>query len=184
MGACASVACLLCLRICGKCRAAFRHAACGASALLSPRSPIARLPSGASSLRLHRHPRAVRLGSRHFPRLHVCMLRISVRLHFATAHPPSSATRHPSAATVRLAWSRCLPSPIAPSRRCLPHRGGVSALAPWQSHLSLARYASRIPVPSLRRKRPLAPWMSQWRALRTNGFIPRVVGLVGQVRPV
>ena len=42
-----------CLRICGKCRAAFRRVACCASALSSYRSTITRLPSGTSPSQLH-----------------------------------------------------------------------------------------------------------------------------------
>ena len=59
-----------CLRMCGKCRAAFRRAPCCASALSSPRSAIFRLASGASPLQLHGNLRAVSLVSRHFPPLH------------------------------------------------------------------------------------------------------------------
>ena len=59
-----------CLRMCGKCRAAFRRAPCRASALSSPRSAIFRLASGASPSQLHGNPRAVCLVSRHFPPLH------------------------------------------------------------------------------------------------------------------
>ena len=59
-----------CLRMCGKCREAFRRVPCCASALSSPRSAIFRLASGASPLQLHGNLRAVSLLSRHFPRLH------------------------------------------------------------------------------------------------------------------
>ena len=59
-----------CLRICGKCRAAFRRVPCCASALSSPRSAIFRLASEASPSQLHGNLRAVSLVSRHFPRLH------------------------------------------------------------------------------------------------------------------
>ena len=50
--------------------------------------------------------------------------RFSARLHSATANPPSSATGNPSAATARLAWSRCLPAPIAsvPAASCPSRR--------------------------------------------------------------
>ena len=41
------------MRICGKCRAAFRRVACCASALSSHRSTITRLPSGTSPSQLH-----------------------------------------------------------------------------------------------------------------------------------
>ena len=46
--------------------------------------------------------------------------RFSSRLHSATANPPSSARGNPSAVTARLAWSRCLPAPIAsvPAASC------------------------------------------------------------------
>ena len=59
-----------CLRMCGKCRAAFRRVPCCASALSSPRSAIFRLASEASASQLHCNLRAVSLVSRHFPRLH------------------------------------------------------------------------------------------------------------------
>ena len=51
-------------------------------------------------------------------------LRFSARLHSATANPPSSARGNPSAATARLAWSRCLPAPIAsvPAASCPSRR--------------------------------------------------------------
>ena len=50
--------------------------------------------------------------------------RFSARLHSATADPPSSARGNPSAATARLAWSRCLPAPIAsvPAASCPSRR--------------------------------------------------------------
>ena len=50
--------------------------------------------------------------------------RFSARLHSATANPPSSAMGNPSAATARLAWSRCLPAPIAsvPAASCPSRR--------------------------------------------------------------
>ena len=50
--------------------------------------------------------------------------RFSARLHSATANPPSSAKGNPSAATARLAWSRCLPAPIAsvPAASCPSRR--------------------------------------------------------------
>ena len=50
--------------------------------------------------------------------------RSSACLHSATANPPSSATGNPSAATARLAWSRCLPAPIAsvPAASCPSRR--------------------------------------------------------------
>ena len=59
-----------CLRMCGKCRAAFRCAPCCASALSSPRSAIFRLASETSPSQLHGNLRAVSLVSRHFPPLH------------------------------------------------------------------------------------------------------------------
>ena len=50
--------------------------------------------------------------------------RFSARLHSATANPPSSERGNPSAATARLAWSRCLPAPIAsvPAASCPSRR--------------------------------------------------------------
>ena len=67
--------------------------------------------------------------------------RFSARLHSATANPPSSARGNPSAATARLAWSRCLPAPIAsvpaascPSRRRI--RSGPVAGTPLPCALS------------------------------------------------
>ena len=67
--------------------------------------------------------------------------RFSARLHSATANPPSSARVNPSAATARLAWSRCLPAPIAsvpaascPSRRRI--RSGPVAGTPLPCALS------------------------------------------------
>ena len=84
IGCCAGV---LCLRICGKCRAAFGRDACAAFALPSPRSTIIRLPSVASSLRLQHHHRAVRLVSRHFPRLHVAFRSAAISLVALLSHP-------------------------------------------------------------------------------------------------
>ena len=48
----------------------------------------------------------------------------SASLRRISANPPSSARGNPSAATARLAWSRCLPAPIAsvPAVSCLSRR--------------------------------------------------------------
>ena len=48
----------------------------------------------------------------------------SASLRRISANPPSSATVNPSAATARLAWSRCLPAPIAsvPAASCPSRR--------------------------------------------------------------
>ena len=102
---------MLCLRICGKCREmrrrsfasegrfgeaepegcasirAFGRDACAAFALPSPRSTIIRLPSVASSSRLQHHHRAIRLVSRHFPRLHVAFRSASIPLVALLSHP-------------------------------------------------------------------------------------------------
>ena len=48
----------------------------------------------------------------------------SASLRRISANPPSSARGNPSAATARLAWSRCLPAPIAsvPAASCPSRR--------------------------------------------------------------
>ena len=93
-------------------------------ALRPHRSAIIRLRSGAvasrsgafriAAFRAGAVGRAVGTGARRF----------SARLHSATANPPSSARGNPSAATARLAWSRCLPAPIAsvPAASCPSRR--------------------------------------------------------------
>jgi hypothetical protein len=81
------VCCVLCLRICGKCRASFGRDACAAFALPSPRSTIIKLPLVASSSRLQHHHRAVRLVSRHFPRLHGAFRSASIPLVALLSHP-------------------------------------------------------------------------------------------------
>ena len=50
----------------------------------------------------------------------------SASLRRISANPPSSAMANPSAATARLAWSRCLPAPIAsvPAASC-PSRSRI-----------------------------------------------------------
>ena len=63
---------------------------------------------------------AARLAGAFFATVGTGARRFSSRLHSATADPPSSARGNPSAATARLAWSRCLPAPIAsvPAASC------------------------------------------------------------------
>ena len=87
-GHCCTVLCgYAVLRICGKCRATFGRDACTAFALPSPHSTIIRLPSVASSSRLQHHHRAIRLVSRHFPRLHVAFRSASIPLVALLSHP-------------------------------------------------------------------------------------------------
>ena len=67
---------------------------------------------------------AARLAGAFFATVGTGARRFSSRLHSATANPPSSAMGNPSAATARLAWSRCLPAPIAsvPAASCPSRR--------------------------------------------------------------
>ena len=143
-----------CLRICGKCRAAFRPAACGASALPSPRSAIVRLPSAASSSRLHRHPRAVRLVSRHFPRLHEARWRGIIASPLRQRSLSRRKAAHPCADAGAWNGSEYLPRPLrlasAPVCAVPPLSGSP---APRLMRLARPRCSSRIPFPSLRRKR-------------------------------
>ena len=69
---------------------------------------------------------AARLAGAFFATVGTGARRFSARLHSDTANPPSSARGHPSAATARLAWSRCLPAPIAsvPAASC-PSRSRI-----------------------------------------------------------
>ena len=137
-----------CLRICGKCRAALRRAACGASALPSPRSPIGRLPSAASSSRLHRHPRAVRLVSRHFPRLHEARWRHIGASPLRQRSLSRRKAAHPCADAGAWNGSEYLPRPLrlASARVCsVPPLSGSPA--PRLMRLARPRCSSRIPAP-------------------------------------
>ena len=147
-----------CLRICGKCRAALRPASCGTSALPSPRSAIERLPSAASSSRLHRHPRAVRLVSRHFPRLHEARWRCIGASPLRQRSLSRRKAAHPCADAGAWNGSEYLPRPLrlASASVCaVPPLSGSPA--PQLMRLVRPRYTSRIPFPLLRRKPPLAP---------------------------
>ena len=128
----------------GKCRAAFSREACGASALSSPRSTITRLPSGASSSRLHRHLHASRLASRHFPPLHVALPAFGSR-----AAPNSRrlfVVRCAMLSRMHAVWFRAeyRPSPSGTPSRSLSHPAEFTPLILLSRFTSLrARYTSR-----------------------------------------
>ena len=116
------------------------------------RSTIVRLRSGASVSRAG----AFRIGPFRKGAMRRALARLRSRVRFgrrsAPAYPPSSAMRHASAATVRLAWSGYLPAPIASVTAAPVASRRRIALRP-RSSLASARHANRCPL-SFRRKRP------------------------------